>query len=155
VYAALGQVWLQIAEQRHDRPDALGKALEALSRVASTTAATSEVLTRYGHVLVKVGQMEAADRVLQRATALFPVAPGAFREYAFVAEHFNRLPAARTAMLQYNALVPEDEQAPRRAYQIAIWSLRLHDPTTAVGWLKRAARADAGDAAFMLDVADA
>src|SRR5262249_32589908 len=43
LYRALGQVWLDSAQARSDRVD-LSKAREALERVASSPAATSEVL---------------------------------------------------------------------------------------------------------------
>src|SRR5207247_2287698 len=47
VHAALGQVWLDAAEERGDRA-ALRKALEALEPVASQSSATSEILGLYG-----------------------------------------------------------------------------------------------------------
>ena len=75
VYGALGRVWLEIAETRHDRPDAIGKALEALERAASSPTATSEVKTLYGRALLDDHQLEAAEQVLQQATERFPVDP--------------------------------------------------------------------------------
>ncbi len=53
LYGALGRVWLDIAETRHDRPDAIGKALEALARAASSPTATSDVKTLYGRALAR------------------------------------------------------------------------------------------------------
>ncbi len=52
VYGALGRVWLDIAQARNDRV-ALNKALEALERAGSGSAATSEALTLYGRALLQ------------------------------------------------------------------------------------------------------
>ena len=57
VYAALGRVWLDIAQARDDGV-ALNKALEALERAGSTSAATSETLTLYGRALLQSGRVD-------------------------------------------------------------------------------------------------
>jgi tetratricopeptide (TPR) repeat protein len=139
IYGALGRVWLDIAETRHDRPDAIGKALEALERAASAPSATSEVKTWYGHALLKDGQPEAAERVLQQATERFPVDPASFVEYAAVAEQQSHLVAARDALVTYSGLVTGDESFPARASKIGQLSLRVNDLGAAVTWLDRAA----------------
>src|SRR5580765_4404260 len=84
LYGALGRVWLDIAETRQDRPDAIGKALEALARSASSPTATSDVKTLYGRALADDHQLDAAEQVLQQATERFPVDPTAFSEFARV-----------------------------------------------------------------------
>ena len=91
IYAALGRCWLEMAPVRSD---ALSKALEALERVASTAAGTSDVMTLYGRALLEANQPEAAERVLQQATDRYPVDPQAFLAYADVAERQDH-PAAR------------------------------------------------------------
>src|SRR5205823_13737957 len=95
---------------RKDHPEALGKALEALGRVATMTGATSEVLTLYGRALLQAGEFELADSVLQRATTQYPVDPGAFVHYATAAERLNELENARRALIDYGALVPDDPE---------------------------------------------
>src|SRR6476659_2326541 len=138
LYGALGRVWLDIAETRQDRPDAIGKALEALARAASSATATSEVKTLYGRALAHDHQFDAAEQVLQQATERFPVDPGAFSEFASVAERLKHYQSARTALISYNALVGDDPDFLRRAVKIGLLSLSLNDPATATAWITRA-----------------
>ncbi len=79
IYRALGKVWLE--RPRDDRAF-LSKAREALERVASSPAATSEMLTLYGRALLQEGDVEGAEHALQQATVRFPVEPQAFALYA-------------------------------------------------------------------------
>jgi tetratricopeptide (TPR) repeat protein len=94
IYQALGLVWLQDAEARNDRL-ALNKALEALDRAASATSVSSETLTLFGRALLRDGQVERAEQVLQAATSLYPVDPASFSYYATAAERQNHFDAAR------------------------------------------------------------
>jgi tetratricopeptide (TPR) repeat protein len=104
IYRALGQVWLDRAE---DDRALLNKAREALERVATNPSASSDTLTLYGRALLLEGDLEDADRVLEQAIARYPVDPQAFALYATVAERQKRFDAARKARAQYAALVPE------------------------------------------------
>jgi tetratricopeptide (TPR) repeat protein len=137
IYAALGQVWLDIATSRGDRV-ALSKALEALQRVAFSAAAPSEALTLYGRALVQDGQLEAAERILQQASERFPVDTAALPLYARVAERLNHIGAARQALIDYVALLGDNADVAARATHIAALSTRLNDHAMAVAWLKRA-----------------
>jgi Flp pilus assembly protein TadD len=49
--------------------------------------------------------------------------------------------AARTALIQYGALVGDDEGFPARALRIGVLSLGANEPAAAVAWLTRAAAA--------------
>jgi tetratricopeptide (TPR) repeat protein len=138
LYGALGRVWLDIAESRHDRPDAIGKALEALARAASSPTTTSDVKTLYGRALFDDHQLDAAEQVLQQATERFPVDPTAFSELAIVAEQLKHYESARTALVSYTALVGDDADFLRRAVKIGLLSLSLNDPATATAWITRA-----------------
>ena len=155
LYAALGRVWLNIAEARSDRPDAIGKALEALARAASSPTATSEVKTLYGRALLDDHQLDAAEQVLQQATERFPVDPTAFADLAMVAEQLKHYDTARTALMSYNALVGDDSDFPRRALKIGVLSLTVNDPATAVAWLTRAAAAAPEDLKTLVALAEA
>jgi tetratricopeptide (TPR) repeat protein len=137
VYAALGRVWLDIAQTRNDGI-ALSKALEALERAGSASAATSETLTLYGRALLQSGRVDVAERILQQATERYPLEPAAFLFYATAAEHENHHEAARHALIQYGALVEDDRGFVPRAERIASLSLILGDNATAVEWLLRA-----------------
>src|SRR5215831_4401800 len=137
LYGALGRVWLDIAERR-DRPDAIGKALEALARAASSPTTTSDVKTLYGRALFDDHQLDAAEQVLQQATERFPVDPTAFSELAIVAEQLEHYESARTALVSYTALVGDDPDFLRRAVKIGLLSLSLNDPATATAWITRA-----------------
>ena len=116
IYGALGQVWLRQAVARGDSV-ALGKALEALERAAATDVATSATLGAYGRALLMDNQIEAAERVLLQATRRFPVDPAALSSYAAVAERLDRAAAARTALIEYGALVSDEADFGARAAQ--------------------------------------
>jgi predicted Zn-dependent protease len=137
------------------RGDALSKALEALERVALTADASSEVMTLYGRALVKANKLEAAEQALQQATRRFPLDPGAFVEYADVAERQNDLDAARAALIDYDALVSDEADLSSRTARIGRLSLRLDEPSAAVTWFQRAAAASPGDAGLVASLADA
>jgi tetratricopeptide (TPR) repeat protein len=154
IYGALGQVWLDIAQTRHDRV-ALSKALEALERIASSPGATSETLTLYGRALLIDDEADVAERTLQRAIGRTPVDPTAYLFYAAAAEHQNHLEEARQALISYGGLVANDPQFVNRATRIATLSLRLDDTDAAVEWLQRAANASPGDMALLASLADA
>jgi tetratricopeptide (TPR) repeat protein len=145
LYAALGRVWLDIAQARND-PVALNKALEALERVGSTNDATSETLTLYGRALLQAGQVDLAERTLRQATERYPVEPTAFVFYATAAEQQSHWDAARQAWLQYGALVGNAEGFPARAERIATLSLRMNDTATAIEWMERANEVSPADA---------
>ena len=154
VYGALGRVWLDIAEARHDRV-ALSKALSALARVASGPAPTSDLLTLYGRALMLDGQWDAAERTLQTATARYPIDPDALQFYATAAEREGHADAARQALITYGALVADDPEFVRRAVHIAALSLRLNDAPAAVDWLRRAERTNPTDVPVLVSLADA
>lgn len=155
IYAALGRIWLEIAETRRDRPDAIGKALEALERVASAPTATSDVKALYGRALLHDRQFEAAEQVLQQATERFPVDPSAFSDLATVADQLKHFDVARTALISYNGLVGDNADFAARALKIGLLSLSLNDPQTAVVWLLRASAVAPDDVRTMSALADA
>jgi tetratricopeptide (TPR) repeat protein len=155
IYTALGRVWLDIAQTRSDHPEALSKALEALERVASMTAVTSEMLTLYGRALLQDGQADAAERVLRQATERYPLDPTALLFYATAAEQKNDLENARTALVAYGVLAPDDSDFATRAMRIASLSLRLSDLGTAIEWLRKTAAASPNDVRVLVSLADA
>lgn len=152
VYGALGRVWLEMADSR---ADALSKALEALERVTSTPNASSEMMTLYGRALLKAGHADTAEKVLKEATERFPVDPDAFVKYADAAEGLNHLLAARTALVNYGALISSEPDFASRAARIGRLSLRLNEPAAALAWLERAAHASPADVAILVSLADA
>jgi tetratricopeptide (TPR) repeat protein len=154
LYAALGEVWLDIAETRNDRV-ALSKALEALARVASGNGATSEALTLYGRALLRDRQTGAAEDAFRRAMDQYPVDPSAFLFYAATVESQSRWEAARRALIQYGTLVPDDAGFATRAIRIASLSTRLNDHESAVEWLERAISAAPTDPRTFLAFANA
>jgi tetratricopeptide (TPR) repeat protein len=154
IYAALGRVWLDIAETRNDRV-ALSKSLEALARVATTPGADSAALALYGRALLRDGQVELAERTLQQATARFPVEPAAFLLYATAAERGGHVDTARQALMAYASLAGDDREFVPRASRIAALSLRLGDAPTAADWLARAVDHRPDDVALLAALADA
>jgi tetratricopeptide (TPR) repeat protein len=152
LYAALGQVWLDLAPTR---TDALPKALEALERVASEPSATSRILTLYGRALLLDGNAESAERVLEQATVRYPVDPASFLHYANAAERQNHPDVARRALMSYGALAANDTDVAPRAARIAALSLKVDDTAAAVEWFTRAAAASPNDVRLLASLADA
>jgi tetratricopeptide (TPR) repeat protein len=161
LHAALGQLWLDIVESQtrnetqNDHPEALGKALEALGRVASTNAASSRVLTLYGRALLLDDQIDAAERTLRQATERYPVDPAAFLHYAAAAERRKHYEAARGALVRYGLLTPDDPEFGARASRIASLSLRLDDVGAAIEWLQKALATSPNDVHILVSLADA
>lgn len=153
VYAALGRVWLDIAESKNDGA-ALSKAIEALGRVAASSA-TSEVLTLYGRALLQNDEADLAENILQQATTRYPIEPSAFLFYANAAERQDHLDVARGALIEYGSLVRDDTTLVNRATRIAALSMQLNDPTTAIEWLQRILVATPNDVRILALIADA
>ena len=152
IYRALGKVWLE--RPRDDRAF-LSKARKALEPIASSPAATSEMLTLYGRALLQEGDVEGAEHALRQATLRFPVEPQAFALYGSTAEKLNHLEPARQALIQYCGLTSNAADFAPRAARIASLSLRLNDPETAVRWLTRAAASSPNDVRLLVSLADA
>jgi tetratricopeptide (TPR) repeat protein len=155
IYAALGRVWLDVALTRKDHPEALGKALEALARAASTSAATSEVLTLYSRALLLDGEIELAGLTLDRATTRYPIDPDALLLQATTAERMNDPDTARHALIKYVALAADDREFASHAAQIGALCLRVNDVAAAVEWLQKAAVAAPSDVRMLAALADA
>ena len=155
VYSALGRIWLDIARAHPDRTDALGKALEALERASASPTASSEVKTWYGEALIRDGQLDAAEHILQQATERLPTEPAAYALYAQIAEQLRHAPQALTALLSYQALVGDDPAADARALKLGQLSLQVDDPAGAIPWLNRAIAADTRNLTALAALADA
>lgn len=137
VNAAIGRVWLRIAEEHRERSDALGKALEALERAASALTATSETKALYGRALHLAGQLDAAEQVFQQATERYPIDPEALRQLSVVADALHHPALARSSLITFSALVPSDPDAAANAAHVGELSLQLNDAAGAVPWLQR------------------
>ncbi|MGC4083836.1 MAG: tetratricopeptide repeat protein [Vicinamibacterales bacterium] len=155
VNAALGRVWLQIAEDRRDRPEALGKALEALERAASALSATSDTKALYGRALALSGQKEAAEQLFQQAIERYPLDPSAFRQLASVSEQLGHADIARSALIDYVALTQPDRDAAEHAERIGLLSLKVGDWSGAVQWLQKALAERPNDMPLLTALADA
>ena len=152
IYGALGQVWLDMVPARND---ALSKALAALERVSTSSTATSDMLTLYGRALLQDGQIELAERILQRATERFPVEPTAFLFFATAAERLSHLEPARRALIRYGALVADDAEYVPHVTRIATLSLRLNDVAGAIEWLRKTVAASPNDVRILASLAEA
>jgi tetratricopeptide (TPR) repeat protein len=137
VYAALGHVWLEVAETRED-PIALKKAVQALSAAASHPDAASDTLTDLGRALRASGDDAAAERALRLALTRLPIQPEAYRSLAEVVIKDGRVQDARDALIRYATLVGDAEPVAGLAAQIASYSLRLGEPQLALRWIDRA-----------------
>lgn len=155
-YVALGRVWLEIAQARHDRV-ALNKALEALEGAVGSDD-SSEALTLFGRALLLTADAETAERMLQSAVRRQPVDPLAFYYLADAAERLKHFDVARHALLDYAAL-RGDEADPRKrgaeAVRLGELAIRTRDfAAAAVQFLKAADDAPA-DVNLVARAADA
>lgn len=155
VNAALGRVWLQIAEEHRDQPQAVGKALEALERAASALTASSETKALYGRALALAGQFEAAEQLFQQAIERYPIDPTALRQLGTVAEQLGHAELARSALMDYVSLVQPDSEAAVHAARIGALSLKLNDAAGAMPWLQRALAARPDDVSTLASMAEA
>ncbi len=156
VYAALGQVWLEAAEDWGDPTD-LRKALEAFERVIAETNASSETLGQYGRALVLAGQHARAEAVLRQAAQRFPTDPEVLPHFAAVAERLGHLDDARQALVRYSILVDEDRDEASHARHIGDLSMQLNDAVSAVAWYQKSESlgTGTGDASSLVRLAEA
>ena len=154
IYAALGQVWLDAAEDRGD-PSDLRKALEALAPVAALPAASSETLGMYGRALMLAGRHVEAEGVLRKASLLFPIDTDVLQHLASTAQRLGHLDEARQALIKYSALVDDDRDEAVRAVRIGDLSMQLEDAASAAAWYQRSDALRAADASLLARLADA
>jgi tetratricopeptide (TPR) repeat protein len=154
VYTALGQVWLEAAEDRGE-PSDLRKALEALQPVAMQLTASSETLGMYGRALVLAGRHSEAETIFRQASQRFPTDPEVLPHFASVAQRLGHLDEARQALVKYSVLVDEDRDEAVRAARIADLSMQLNDAASAVAWYQKSDALRAGDASLLARMADA
>ena len=136
-YAALGHVWLMMAQTRGDRV-ALNKAVEALQIAAGRADATSETFAELGRAWLLAGDSKAAERALRQAVARLPVPPDAYLQLANVTAGDGRIQDARDALVKYATLVGDAQPLAEVATRIADFSVRLGEPALAVRWFDRA-----------------
>jgi len=138
VYIAIGRVWLQAAEAQPDRI-ALNKAIEALEAAARLSPPSSETLLLLGRARLLSGDLAAAEQTLKQATAQFPIEPAAFLQLADAAERAGHFATARDALSRYTAISGDGITPADRALHLGDLSMRLNEPSTAVGWYAKAA----------------
>ena len=154
VYAALGQVWLDAAEDGED-PSDLRKALEALEPVATQSTASSETLGMYGRALMLAGRHAEAETIFRQASQRFPTDPEVLPQLASVAQRLGHLDEARHALVRYSILVDDDREEAVRAARIADLSMQLDDATAAAAWYQRSHALGTSDASLLARMADA
>jgi tetratricopeptide (TPR) repeat protein len=154
VYAALGQVWLDAAEDGGD-PSDVRKALEALQPAATQSTASSETLGMYGRALVLAGRHAEAEDMFRQASQRFPTDPEVLPHFASVAQRLGHLVEARQALVRYSVLVDEDRDEAVRAARIADLSMDLDDAASAVAWYQKSDALRTGDASLLARMANA
>lgn len=153
-YVALGRVWLELAPQRGD---ALSKALSALEGAVGNDD-SSEALMLFGRALLMTRDDQSAERMLLDATRREPVEPLAFYYLAEAGERLGHWAEARQALLDYQALHGEEEDARRRAaytLRLGELSLRMNDAPSAVEFFQILASDEHADARDFARLADA
>ena len=154
VYAALGRVWLDAAEERQD-PSDLRKALEALGVAVAQPTPTSEALGLYGRALTLAGRYDEAEAMFRQASQRFPTDPEALPHFATVAQRLGHLDDARQALVKYSVLVDADRDEASHAARIADLSMQLDDAAAAVAWYRRSDALRTSDASLLARMADA
>ncbi len=154
VYAALGQVWLEAAEDSGD-PSDLRKALEALEPIATQTTASSETLGHFGRALILSGEHARAETALRQAAQRFPTDPDILPYLATVAQRLGHLDEARQALVRYSVLVDEDRERASYAVRIADLSMKLNDAVSAAVWYQKSEALGTGDTSLLVRLADA
>jgi len=155
VYAALGQVWLEAAEE-HGDPSDLRKALEAFGPVAAAlSTASSETLGMYGRALVLAGRHAEAEAIFKQASERFPTDPEVLPHFASVAQRLGHLDEARQALVRYSILVDQDRDEAVHAARIADLSMQLDDAVSAAAWYQKSDALHASDASILARMADA
>jgi tetratricopeptide (TPR) repeat protein len=155
-YVALGRVWLEIAQARHDRV-ALNKALEALAGAVGSDD-SSEALTLFGRALLQTADADTAERILDDATHKQPVDPLAFYYLADAAERQTHYAQARQALLDYAALRGDEADGRKRsaeAARLGDLSMRVDEPAAAALYFLRASDDAPADAGLLARAADA
>ena len=100
---ALGRLWIYMADGSRDTA-ALGRALALLKPIAARPGASSEALALYGRALLLDGSLTEAERVLERATLQYPVAPDACALLGEAAARRGHRAAAEAARRKQAAL---------------------------------------------------
>lgn len=154
IYAALGQVWLDAAEDRGD-PSDVRKALEALEPVAGQSNASSEALGLYGRALMLANEYAQAEQIFRQAAQRLPTDPDLLPYYASVAQRLGHLDEARQALVRYSVLVDQDRHDAAHAAHIADLSMLLGDAPAAVAWYQKSESLTTPDASLLARLADA
>lgn len=155
-YAALGRIWLNLAETRGDRVD-LNKALEALRTISSTTA-PSATLALLGRALELAGDVDGAVRAYQQATERFPVDPVAFQRLAALTEQRGDVATARDLFIRHHVLTADAIEARPRvlsAVRIGELSMQLDEAGVAADWFQRAVDLSPADPWLLRRLAEA
>lgn len=154
VYVALGQVWLETAEDTHDPTD-IRKAIEALEPIAAQSTANSEVLGLYGRALMLAGQTAKAESIFQQAAQRYPIDADVLPYYASAAQRLGHLQDARAALVKYSALIDDDREQAARAAWIGDLSAQLNDSAGAIAWYQRSETLGGSDSALLARLAEA
>ncbi len=154
VYAAVGQVWLETAEDSGE-PSDWRKAIEALEPIATQTTASSETLGHFGRALVLAGQYARAESMFRQAAQRFPIEPDVLPHLATVSERLGRLDDARPALVKYSVLVDDAREGASHAKRIGDLSIKLNDPVSAAVWYRRSEALDPSDTSVLVRLADA
>lgn len=105
VYLSLARFWLDVAEEQADAI-AAGKAWNAVQAAAARDPQAPELALLRGRTELLTGNIAAAERSFQAATATLPVHPSAFRYLADAAGRLGHRDAAQLARARYVALTP-------------------------------------------------
>jgi tetratricopeptide (TPR) repeat protein len=154
VYAALGRVWVDAAEESGE-PSDVRKAIEALEPVATQSTASSYTLGLYARALMIAGRQAEAIQVFKQASERFPVDPEVLTRYASVARRRGHLDEARRALISYSLLVDDDREKAAQAERIADLSMALNDASAAVEWYRKSVSRATADASLLARLADA
>lgn len=154
VWAAIGRVWLMVADAQPD-PNAVNKATEALEAAVSRGEPTSETLFLLGRARLLAGNLTAAEQTFKQATGQFPIESAAFLQLADVAERQAHFATARDALVRYTAISGDGVPPPDRTFRLGELSMRLNEPAAAVAWFTKAAQGPTATVTVIARLAEA
>jgi predicted Zn-dependent protease len=105
VRIGLARLWIDMADGSHATA-VLGRAVALLRPIAARPDASSDALALYGRALLLDGSLTEAERVLERATLHYPIAPDAFALLGEAAARRGHRTAALAARAKHAALAP-------------------------------------------------
>lgn len=145
-----GPAWLSLGNLL-DRTGSPAKAREAVAHAVAVGRKDAGILRQAAELLVRLEDVEAAERLLETAVRLYPDDPAGWVSLAEFQECAGKPEAASEAWLHAARITPATEGAARRA---ALALAKAGRPDEGIAILREAWDASPSDTALLLDLAE-